>query len=621
MIKKEKLFEKFPPVSTDRWMEKVTADLKGADFKKKLVWKTRDGIEVMPFYRQEDLARLQHKGFLPGDYPYVRGNKISDNTWLVRQNITVRDYHEANLRALDLLMKGVTSLGFIIADPETINVENISLLLNGIHCESVEINFVSAGRARELFAALESALWASHTDMNNVHGSIAADPLGRLMANGKLCVTVEEGLEYLADIVTESESLPGLRCVQPSGTLFSNAGAGPATELAYTLSLGNEYMAYLTSKGLKPDYAASKIGFSFGIGPDFFPEIAKLRAARMLWAVIVKGYGPHNDASTLMHIHSVTGRWNKTLYDPFVNMLRTQTEAMAAVTGGADTITVEPFDVIFREPDNFSERIARNQQLLLMEESHLDKVADPGAGSYYIEELTSLIAGEAWKIFRETENEGGFLAAMQKGVIQNKINTISASRRSDVGKRREILLGTNQYPDFREQNAPRADAGRLFNDDNQSPDDQVKRIIPSRGAEEFEKLRLATERSGRRPLAFMLTIGNPAMRRARAQFSTNFFACAGYQVKDNNGFETASEGVKAALEAKADIIVICSSDDDYALVAHDIFSLAKEKAVVVVAGNPPNIEVLKAQGLEHFISVRSNLLETLQMFNRILGIN
>jgi methylmalonyl-CoA mutase len=302
-------------------------------------------------------------------------------------------------------------------------------------------------------------------------------------------------------------------------------------------------------------------------------------------------------------------------------MLRTQTEAMAAVIGGADTITVEPFDVIFREPDNFSERIARNQQLLLMEESYLDKVADPGAGSYYIEELTSLIAREAWKLFLETENEGGFLAAMQKGVIQNNINTVSASRRSDVGKRRETLLGTNQYPDFREQNAPRSDTTRLFNDTNQSPDDKVKRIVLSRGAQEFEKLRLATEHSGRRPLAFMLTIGNPAMRRARAQFSTNFFACAGYEVKDNNGFKTASEGVKAALEAKADIIVICSSDDDYAIVAHDIFTLAKGKALVVVAGNPPNIEALKAEGLEHFISVRSNLLETLQMFNGILGIN
>jgi methylmalonyl-CoA mutase len=380
-------------------------------------------------------------------------------------------------------------------------------------------------------------------------------------------------------------------------------------------------MAYLTSKGIRPDVAASQIRFSFGIGPDFFPEIAKLRAARMLWAIIVKGYGPRNDASTLMKIHAVTGRWNKTLYDPYVNMLRTQTEAMSAVLGGADTITVEPFDIIFRDPDNFSERIARNQQLLLMEESHLDKVADPGAGSYYIEELTSLIAGEAWKRFIETENEGGFLASMQKGDIQNKINAASSLRKSDVEKRREILLGTNQYPNFREQNAPEADVTSLFGSTAQSPEDQVKRLIPSRGAEEFEKLRLATERADKRPVAFMLTVGNPAMRRARAQFSTNFFACAGYQVKDNNGFDSASEGVKAALDAKADIIVICSSDDDYASVAHDIFTLVKGKAVVVVAGNPPAMEALKAEGLEHFISVRSNVLETLQMFNRMLGIN
>jgi methylmalonyl-CoA mutase len=621
MSQREKLFEEFPPVSTEKWMERITFDLKGADFKKKLVWKTRDGIEVMPFYRQEDLTRLQHKGFLPGEYPYVRGNHIADNTWLVRQDITVSDYREANLRALEILMKGVTSLGFIIVNPDTINVENIGLLLKDIHCESVELNFVSAGKAKELIVALQSALRASGTDMNLVQGSIAADPLGRLMANGTLCVPVNDGLEYLSELVRESVTIPGLRCVHPSGTIFSNAGAGPVAELALTLSLGNEYMAYLTSKDIKPDVAASLMKFSFGIGPDFFPEIAKLRAARMLWAVIVKGYGTRLEASTRMQIHSITGRWNKTLYDPYVNMLRTQTEAMSAVLGGADSITVEPFDVIFRDPDNFSERIARNQQLLLMEESHLNKVADPGAGSYYIEELTSMIAGEAWKLFLGTENEGGFLAAMQKGIIQNKINAAASSRKGDVGKRRETLLGTNHYPDFREQNAPGADAGRLFSNATPSPDDQVARIIPSRGAEEFEKLRLATERAGRRPLAFMLTIGDPAMRRARAQFSSNFFACAGYQVKDNNGFDTVAEGVKAALEAQADIIVICSSDDDYAIVAQDIFNLTGRKAVVVVAGNPPCMDALKAAGLEHFISVRSNVLETLQMFNRILGIN
>lgn len=621
MAQREKLFGKFPPVSAEKWMEKITADLKGADFRKKLVWKTRDGLEVMPFYRQEDLERLQHKNCLPGDYPYVRGTRLADNAWLVRQDITVRDYREANLKALEILMKGVTSLGFIIDNPETINTENITLLLNGIHCESVELNFTSEGKAKELMAALQSALRTSGTDMKRVHGSIAADPLGRLMANGKLCVPVEEGLEYLAGLARESVSIPGLRCVHPSGTVFSNAGAGPVAELAFALSLGNEYMAYLTSHDISPDIAASLIKFTFGIGPDFFPEIAKLRAARMLWAIIVKGYGPRSEESARMEIHSVTGRWNKTLYDPYVNMLRTQTEAMSAALGGAESITVEPFDVIFRDPDKFSERIARNQQLLLMEESHLDKVADPGAGSYYIEEMTAMIAREAWTIFLETENEGGFLAAMQKGIIQNKINAAASARKGDVGKRRETLLGTNQYPNFREQNAPEADAGRLFSNTTPSLEDQVTRLIPSRGAEEFEKLRLATEHAAHRPLAFMLTIGNPAMRRARAQFSSNFFACAGYHVKDNNGFDTAADGVKAAMEAKADIIVICSSDDEYATVAPEISALAKKQAVVVVAGTPPCMDEIKAAGLEHFISVRSDMLETLQMFNTILGIN
>jgi methylmalonyl-CoA mutase len=574
----------------------------------------------MPFYRHDDYNRLHHKGSLPGDYPFVRGSQISHNHWLVRQDIVITDYREANSKALEILTRGVTSLGFIIKDPGTINVENMTLLLNGIHCESVELNFITEGMAKELFAALESVMWASGTDMSKVYISIAADPLGRLLANGRLCVTVAEGLDYLADLVRETADISGMKCVVPSGTIFSNAGAGPVTELAYTLSLGNEYMAALTLRKIKADIAASKIKFSFGIGHDFFPEIARLRAARMLWALIVKGYGLRSEANALMRIHSVTGRWNKTLYDPYVNMLRTQTEAMSAVLGGADSITVEPFDIIFREPDDFSERIARNQQLLLMEESHLDKVADPGAGSYYIEELTSMIAHEAWKIFLETEHEGGFLAAIRKGIIQDKINAASYGRKSAIDKRKEILLGTNQYPDFSESNAPGHDDGRLFRTAGEQQEEEVIALTLSRGAEEFEKLRLATERSGHRPLAFMLTIGNIAMRRARAQFSTNFFACAGYEVKDNNGFETAENGVRAALEAKADIIVICSSDDEYAIVAHDIYTLTAGKAVVVVAGNPPCMDLLKEEGLEHFISMRSDVLETLQMFNRMLGI-
>jgi methylmalonyl-CoA mutase len=621
MDKKERLFEKFPPVSTEKWMEKITADLKGADFNKKLVWKTRDSLAVMPFYRQEDLDQLPHRGVLPGDYPFVRGVRISDNSWLVRQDIIVKDYKAANTKALDILMRGITSVGFVIDDPQSVSVDNISQLLNGIHLESVEVNFITAGMAKELFAALESVLTTSGTDRGKVQMSISTDPLGRLAAKGRLCIPVDQGLDYLADLIRETTSMPGIKCLEPSGTVFSNAGVGSVGELAYTLSLGNEYLASLTERGIRPGIAARAMKFTFGIGPDFFPEIAKLRAARMLWAGIVREYAPEDEEAALMHIHSVTGRWNKTLYDPFVNMLRTQTEAMSAVLGGAESITTEPFDTVFRDADEFSERIARNQQLLLMEEAHIDKVADPGAGSYYIEELTSLMAREAWKLFLELEEEGGFLKALKKGIIQKRISEAAASRKGDMARRREILLGTNQYPDFTEKKAPQHEPSKLFSEYTSSPEEEVTPIIPSRGSEEFEKLRLATESTGRRPLAFMLTIGDLAMRRARAQFSSNFFAVAGYEVQDNNGFLTAADGVRAALEAKADIIVICSSDDEYAILAGDIFRQVNGKAVVVVAGNPPCTDALKAEGLEHFISIRSNVLETLQMFNRILDIN
>ena len=232
-----------------------------------------------------------------------------------------------------------------------------------------------------------------------------------------------------------------------------------------------------------------------------------------------------------------------------------------------------------------------------------------------------MTAREAWKLFLEIENEGGFLAALRKGMIQQRIHEAAATRKADMAKRKEILLGTNQYPDFREKKSPEHEPEKLFNEYSPSSDEEVKPIIPARGADEFEKLRLATERSGRRPLAFMLTIGDLAMRRARAQFSSNFFAVAGYEVRDNNGFASVAEGVNAAIEAKADIIVICSSDEEYATLAKEAFKATGDRALFVVAGNPPCTEDLKAEGVEHFISIRSNVLETLQMFNRKLGIN
>jgi methylmalonyl-CoA mutase len=345
-------------------------------------------------------------------------------------------------------------------------------------------------------------------------------------------------------------------------------------------------------------------------------EIAKFRAARMLWAMIVKAYAPACDCAAKMRVHAETSTFNKTIYDAHVNLLRTQTEAMSATIAGVDSLTVNGFDVTYKESDDFSERIARNQQLLLKEESHFDKVTDPSAGSYYIENLTNSIAEQAWKLFLEIQNEGGFFAAVEAGKVQEAMKATSAKRLKDVSARKEVLLGTNQFPNFSEMAAEKItkEACTCANCGCETP--RGLATLPTvRAAQEFEDLRLATERSAKRPKAFMLTIGNLAMRLARAQFSCNFFACAGYEVIDNLGFETVEAGVEAAQKAGADIIVLCSSDDEYAEYAPAAFKAIDGKQIFVVAGAPACMEDLKAAGIENFIHVRVNVLDTLKSFN------
>jgi methylmalonyl-CoA mutase len=293
---------------------------------------------------------------------------------------------------------------------------------------------------------------------------------------------------------------------------------------------------------------------------------------------------------------------------------------MSAALGGADSITVEPFDSVFRTPDEFSERLARNQQLLLKEEAYFDKVADPAGGSYYIENLTSMIASKAWELFIQVEEKGGFAEALKTGFIQAKLKGTAEKRSSDVSKRKEILLGTNQYPGFNET-IKTSTPEKIGNTDFPEKGELViEPIIISRGAEHLEKLRMIADGAAERPAVFMLTIGNPAMRLARSQFSCNFFGCGGYRVIDNPGFKTPEEGVKAAIESKAGIIVICSSDDEYALTAPAINDLIAGKAIVVVAGNPPCMDELKQKGINYFISIRSDLVETISMFHRLTGL-
>jgi methylmalonyl-CoA mutase len=490
MAKRDKLFYKFPPVTTKEWMDKISADLKGADYNEKLVWRTNEGFDVNPFYRAEDIENLMYINTLPGEYPYIRGTKTENNNWLVRQNIEVTNYSAANRKALTILMKGIDSLGFIIADHETVNEKNFDLLLERISLGGIEINFLCNGKAKEIIELLINYVKKSRSDPDEVRGAIEVDPLSRLMINGTLCIPPEQGFDYLASVVKLSASLPQLRTININASNFTNAGADIVQELAFAVSMGSEYLTQLTQRGIMSATAASKMRFSFGTGSNYFPELAKLRAARLLWSVVTNGYNPVNNREIKMNIHCVTSRWNKTLYDPYVNLLRTQTEAMSAILGGTDSLTVEPFDIVFRNPDEFSERIARNQQLILKEEAYFDKVADPAAGSYYVENLTNLIAENAWKTFLEIEDRGGFLTCLKSGFIQNKLSETASRRKSDVANGKEILLGTNRFPFINEKDPSGTDLTRVFKAQDLEKGNDIEPIKLFRGSEEYERLRL-----------------------------------------------------------------------------------------------------------------------------------
>jgi len=617
------LFEEFPPVSTQQWMDKVTADLKGADFNRKLVWKTNEGIDVQPFYRAENLENLDYLNSLPGEFPYVRGTKKNNNEWLVRQSIVVKDFAEANKKALNYLMRGVDSLAFVFSGCTEYSVADVAVLLNDIQLDAVEVNFVCKCRACKIAELFAEYVKQGGWDPKTVRASVEYDPFGKYALTGKFKIDQNFVVEKAVKMIAATAELTKFKTLAVNGKNFGNAGSSIVQELAYSLALGAEYLTTLTEAGLEVDAVAKKMKFNFSVSANYFLEIAKLRAARLLWAQIVKAYEPKCDCSCKMIIHAETGSWNKTVYDPFVNALRTQTEAMSASLGGADSITVLPFNAAYEESNEFSDRIARNQQLLLKEESHFSKIADPAAGSYYIEELTASIADQAWKLFLEVQEKGGYLAALREGFIQAEIKKMAGKRDMNIATRRENLLGVNQFPNFTEKIEGDVDASVFAPADLTSEEAEIETLKPYRGAQAFEALRYKTDvyaKSNKRPLAFMMPVGNLGMRKARAQFACNFFAVAGFDVLDNNGFKTVEEGWKAAQEAGAQIVVICSSDDEYAELAPAAFEAVAGKAIFVVAGAPACTEELKAKGISNFINVKSNLLAELKQYQGSLNI-
>ncbi|MEA3316371.1 MAG: methylmalonyl-CoA mutase family protein [Bacteroidota bacterium] len=609
-----KLFEEFPPISTQDWEEKIKKDLKGADYEKKLVWRTIEGFNVKPYYRSEDLENLKHLNYLPGEFPYVRGNKTNNNKWYVRQDISVNDDIKlANTIAIEILTKGVDSIAFVIKDKKELSFNDISILLKDIDLNKTEINFVGAQHAQTIINYIKE------NNLSNISGSVDFDPLAKLISTGNFCSSSDEVLKLSNEILQSSKDFQNFKTIGVNGELFNHAGASIVQELAFSLSMGNHYLSELSSN--KIDEIASKIKFTFGVGSNYFLEIAKFRAARMLWAKIVEAYKPENIEATKMYIHAVTSQWNQTIYDPYVNMLRGTSESMSAAIAGVDSLSVTPFNTSFEETTKFSERIARNTQIILKEESYFDKIVDPAGGSYYIENLTNSIAENAWNLFKEIENKDGFTAAFKEGFIQDEIKKITNKRNLNIATGKEAILGTNKYPNGLEKMDKEFGIKTILTNTKKDDNAIAEPLNLYRGSQELELLRLKTDRNEKKPKVFLFNIGNLTMRKARAGFASGFFACAGFDIIDNIGFDTIDEGVNEATKNKADIVVICSSDPEYAELAPEIYNKLNKDAIIVIAGYPKDIiDDLKAAGIKHFIHVKSNLLETLGGFQKELGI-
>ncbi|MBR4229428.1 MAG: methylmalonyl-CoA mutase small subunit [Bacteroidales bacterium] len=613
-----KLFSEFPPVPTEKWEEVINKDLKGADYDKKLVWHTIEGFNVKPYYRAEDLEGLEYLDSNPGQMPFTRGKHTADNVWDVRQDIHVKDPKEANRIALDAVERGATSLG--LCTKQIASVDDMAVLLKGIYINAVKVNFMCSKDYLGLLKIYVEYAKKNGYDPKELEGSCDFDMFRYALKHGKFHRGEEGDIAAAKELVEYAhEALPKFRVLGVSGNLLHNAGANIVQELGFSMAAANELVARLTEAGCKAHRVASRIQLNVGVGSTYFMEIAKIRAARLLWSKIVEQYKPECDCAYKLYINATTSRWNQSVYDPYVNMLRSTTEAMSSAVAGADSISVLPFDNAFKDADDFGYRIARNQQLLLKEESYLDKIVDPAAGSYYIENLTNQIAQGAWQHFLKVEEAGGMCKALRAGLVQDEVEATAKKRDADIAMRKTTILGTNQYPNLLEKMGEKIEHhdGCCCCCDK---GDEVRILKDYRGAEAFEALRLETEKAARRPKVFLLTYGNLTMRKARAGFATNFFGVAGYEIIDNPGFATPEEGAKAALESGADVVVLCSSDDEYAELTEPVCKALKGKVKsLVLAGFPKEmVETYKGYGIDEFIHVKTNALECLTEFQKKL---
>ncbi|MCB2201048.1 acyl-CoA mutase large subunit family protein [bacterium] len=692
----KRLLSEFEAPTLEQWHEEVVRLLKGAPFEKKMLTPTYEGITLKPIYTQEDVEGLEHVKALPGDPPYVRGTDpihYRTHGWEIAQELPYPTYEEFNAAlkhdmargqsAVNLLLDEATQAGLdpdyaqqgqVGKDGTSISsVIGLGRALDGLDLSETPI-YIQAGSAALPFAALLIALMRRNgQDVSKLRGSIGFDPLAGLATHGSLPISLERAWAEIALLTRWARShAPQVKTISIWSHMWHEAGANAVQELAIALATGVCYLREMEQRGLSVEETAGKMQFGFSIGGHFFMEIAKLRAARLLWAKVVQASGGSPDAGK-MTIHGRTSRRQQTTFDPYTNILRSTTQAFSAVVGGVDSLHVAPFDEALGVPGEFGRRIARNTHIILRDEAHLNNVLDPAGGSWYVETLTDQLSQEAWKLFQQIEAEGGIEKALEKGFLQEMVEATAQERHANLATRKDVQVGINMYPNLAERpvDAIIPDLEKVFEDRTKrlqalrvssehgkevqvlfklgaimeaDPEDvfeavidaaahgatigeftktlrhgdgtkpTARQLIAKRVSEDFENLRrrVLAAQDERKPSVFLANVGPVAGYMPRVDFTRSFFQVGGFRVAGDDWFEDAEAAVEAAKASRASVVVIVSTDDQYEEIVPTIAGSLKQQAKIILAGYPKEqIESFTAAGVESFIHMRSDVYAVL----------
>lgn len=673
-----KLFAEFRAPSYQEWQEAATKLLKGKPFEKAMFTKTPEGITLKPIYNKENLEKIPYVESLPGFFPYLRGTKAEGNInqpWDICQEISGALPATFNRNLEKALYKGQTAVKMPLDLPTQFGEDPDQAIIGVVGQKGVSISVlddlitafqdlvidilpfhINVGmHPVPILAMLTAYLEVNSKNLKSLRGVVGYDPLGMLAKHGELRTPLSTAYGAMSDVLKfVKHEKSEVRSILIEGHPYHNGGADAVQELAYTMATATEYIRAMIDRGHDIEVISKSMAFSFSLGSNFFMELSKIRAARVTFAKIIRAFGGSDEAAKI-YIHAKTSSWTKTVYDPYVNMLRNASEAFSGAVAGVDSLDVVTFDEAIRESDEFSRRVSRNVQSILQDECRFTQPIDPAGGSWYIESLTYEIAENAWKAFQDIEAAGGMYAMLIAGKIQNTVAEKYEEKFKNMAKRKHVWVGSNMYANMTEEKLKSdtidytkileerkrdvqsyrlkqdlfdvenvlsdlgdhklktgeihlrkaviaakhgATLGDIFEVCVRSQDQELAKaevVKFERGAERFERLRdrtIALKAMGKCPKVFLFNYGKIPKHKARADFSTGFFEVGAFEVLKNNGFLDVDSAIEAGLESGAGIGVICSTDDVYPEIVPVIAKAVKAKTkMTLIVAGRPTKEL------------------------------